>query len=61
LRDVFADPDCLDHLASNSTGLDLVLELPLRPLVDRSAPRLADADIDARHLRVVEPVEQDEV
>ena len=30
----------------------LVLELPLRPLVDRSL-RLADADIDARHLRVV--------
>jgi len=43
-----------------STGLDLVLELPLRPLVDRRALRLADADIDARHLRVVEPVERDE-
>jgi len=44
-----------------SAGLDLVLELPLRPLVDRSALRLADADRDARHLRIVEPVEQDEV
>jgi len=46
---------------SASTGLDLVLELPLRLLVDRSALCLADADIAARRLRVVEPVEQDEV
>jgi len=46
---------------SARTGLDLVLELPLRLLVDRSALRLADADITARRLRVVEPVEQDEV
>jgi len=46
---------------SARTALDLVLELPLRLLVDRSALRLADADIAARRLRVVEPVEQDEV
>src|SRR3989442_1576749 len=39
----------------------LVLELLARPPEDRGRPGLADADLDAGNLCVVEPVQQDEM
>src|SRR5438034_11129362 len=43
------------------SGADLVLELLAGPAEDRRRAGLPDADLDARHLRVVEAVEHDEM
>jgi hypothetical protein len=53
-------------LSARARGRDparsnLPLELPTGPPIDRRSARLADADVDARHLSIVEPVEQDQV
>src|SRR5262245_65559952 len=45
----------------HTPGPDLLLEVPTRPSVDGCRPGLADADVDARDLRVVQAVEKNEV
>src|SRR5262249_17884328 len=45
----------------NAARANLLLELPAWPPIDGRRPRLPDADVDAGHLRVVEPMEENQV
>src|SRR5262249_13205798 len=49
------------HQRSGSPVFDLVLELLARPAEIRGRTSLADCDIDARDLRIVETLEEQEV